>query len=97
MKKTFTLTAALGSAFITTAALSLPAAAADAFGATPLRQGYQLAQADTKAPEGKCGTDKKVADDGKKADGSCGAEKKVEKKKDGKCGEGKCGANKKKQ
>jgi uncharacterized low-complexity protein len=61
-----------------------------------LGQGYQVAEADAKMPEGKCG--------GKQMEeGKCGGSKAMEgasvdkpesKAKDGKCGEGKCGASK---
>ena len=87
---TLALTAALGS--------SGAALAGDnnSFNMQVLGQGYQVAEADTKMPEGKCG--------GKQTqEGRCGASKATEgkggakpepKAKDGKCGEGKCGANK---
>lgn len=82
MKKQALLTLALGSAFA--AAVAVPAhAAGNPFAAKTLDAGYQLAQADTKAKEGKCGEAK------------CGADKKTSKAKDGKCGEAKCGADKK--
>ena len=94
------ITIALGSAFA--AATLLPAhAAGNPFVAKTLDAGYQVAQADTKAKdgkcgEGKCGADKKTtkAKDGKCSEGKCGADK--SKAKDGKCGEGKCGGDKKK-
>ena len=83
MKKKQNLAVAIGSAFAAGALLAPAAQAADnPFGATSLSAGYQLAQADTKAKDGKCG------------EGKCGADK--AKAKDGKCGEGKCGADKKK-
>jgi len=108
MQKKTSLTLALGSVFAA-AAFSPAAIAADSpFTSQKLSAGYQLAQADTKAKDGKCGAGKKSdakcgADkkaDGKcgadkKADGKCGAEK-ADKKRDGKCGESKCGADKKK-
>lgn len=83
-KQTFTALA-IGSTFAAIALTPLGHAASDnPFGATKLQAGYQLAQADTKMKDGKCGEAK------------CGADKKVaEKKKDGKCGEAKCGADKK--
>lgn len=59
------------------------------FAAKTLDSGYQLAQADTKTQDGKCGEAKCGADKAKKgmskdkkADGSCGGDK----KKDGGCG-----------
>ena len=76
------------------------------FAASSLESGYQLAQADTKSKEGKCGEGKcgaKNEESGKKADGKCGEGKcgakggdeesdtDSDKKTDGKCGEGKCG------
>ena len=102
MNKQHLITIALGSAFA--AATLLPAhAAGNPFAAKTLDAGYQVAQADTKAKdgkcgEGKCGGDKKTtkAKDGKCGEGKCGADKKDSKAKDGKCGEGKCGSDKKK-
>ena len=84
MNKQHLLTIALGSAFA--AATTLPAhAAGNPFAAKSLDAGYQIAQADTKTKDGKCG------------EGKCGADKKSGgKAKDGKCGEGKCGGDKKK-
>lgn len=81
---------ALGTAF---AAVSLSAHAAvgsNPFATQTLDSGYQLAQADTKAQDGKCGEAKCGADKkakksmnkDKKMDGSCGGDK----KKDGQCG-----------
>jgi uncharacterized low-complexity protein len=100
MNKQHLITIALGSAFA--AATLLPAhAAGNPFAAKTLDAGYQVAQADTKAKdgkcgEGKCGGDKKTtkAKDGKCGEGKCGGDK--GKAKDGKCGEGKCGGDKKK-
>lgn len=67
------------------------------FSANSLESGYQLAQADTKAREGKCGEGKCGAkEESKKAEGKCGegkcGAKDDSKKAEGKCGEGKCGA-----
>lgn len=83
MNKQQLITLALGSAFA--AVTALPAhAAGNPFAAKSLDAGYQVAQADMKAKDGKCGEAK------------CGADKKgATKAKDGKCGEGKCGADKK--
>ncbi|HNI51888.1 MAG TPA: hypothetical protein PLE72_11795 [Azospira sp.] len=76
----------LGAFAAASVALSpLASAAENPFQIGKLEAGYQLAQADTKAKDGKCGEAK------------CGAEKKADKKKDGKCGEAKCGADKKKE
>lgn len=99
MKKTSALTAALAASV----AFGAAHAADNPFAAKPLEGGYQLAQADTKTQDGKCGGDKKSAagksahkadkkmDDktamDKKADGACGADKKAD---------GSCGADKKK-
>jgi len=102
MDKQHLITIALGSAFA--AATLLPVhAAGNPFAAKTLDAGYQVAQADTKAKdgkcgEGKCGGDKKAtkAKDGKCGEGKCGGDKKATKAKDGKCGEGKCGGDKKK-
>ena len=70
------------------------------FAAQSLSQGYQVAAADQKAPEGSCGGN------AKSQEGSCGAEKgnkpaktekpaKASKGMEGRCGEGKCGGNRK--
>jgi len=84
MKKHSFVSLAIGSAFAATTLSPLAHAADNPFGAQKLEAGYQLAQADTKQKDGKCGEAK------------CGADKKAaEKKKDGKCGEAKCGADKK--
>jgi len=86
---TLALSAALGSSGVALAGDS-------PFGLQLLGHGYQVAEADGKAPEGKCGA--KQTEEGK-----CGATKAGEatrgakqepKAKEGKCGEGKCGANK---
>jgi uncharacterized low-complexity protein len=87
------LTAALGAS---TAAL----ADDNPFGMQTLDHGYLLADANTKAEDGKCGEGKCGAEteakakDGKCGEGKCGADKKTadSKAQDGKCGEGKCGA-----
>jgi uncharacterized low-complexity protein len=96
MKKSI-VSIAVGSAFVASAALAPIANAADnPFSGAKLEGGYQLAQADTKTKDAKCGGEKgKEAKCGgdKAKDGKCGADK----KKDGKCGEGKCGADKKKE
>ncbi len=91
---TLALTAALGST-------SIAHANGNPFGMQYLDQGYQVAEADTKAKDGKCGEgkcgankDATKAKDGKCGEGKCGANKDATKAKDGKCGEGKCGANK---
>jgi uncharacterized low-complexity protein len=90
---TLALTAALGSS-------GVALAGDNPFGMQTLGQGYQVAEADTKMPEGKCGAMKGEAagaDMDKAKEGKCGdkAESKAQAKaKDGKCGEGKCGANK---
>ena len=90
MKKQNLVSLTVGSAFAAIALSPVAHAADNPFGATQLKAGYQLAQADTKTKDGSCGGSKKM-------DGSCGADKKAaEKKKDGKCGEAKCGADKKK-
>jgi uncharacterized low-complexity protein len=92
---TLALTAALGSS-------GVALAGDNPFGMQTLGQGYQVAEADTKMPEGKCGAMKGEAagadmDKAKAKEGKCGdkAESKAQAKaRDGKCGEGKCGANK---
>lgn len=110
MKKSI-VSIAVGSAFVASAALAPVANAADnPFSGAKLESGYQLAQADTKTKDAKCGGDKgkeakcggDKAKEGKCGEGKCGADKKKEakcggdKKKEGKCGEAKCGADKKK-
>ncbi|MFH1657940.1 HvfA family oxazolone/thioamide-modified RiPP metallophore [Ferribacterium limneticum] len=106
MKTTKILSLAIGSAFAAATLSPLAHAAGDnPFSASKLEAGYQLAQADTKMKDGKCGeakcgADKKAGEkmkDGKCGEAKCGADKKgADKKKDGKCGEAKCGADKKK-
>lgn len=104
MKKQTLTSLAIGSAFAAVALTPVAHAADNPFAAKQLSAGYQLAQADTKGKEGKCGEAKcgaeKKAKDAKcgadkKTDAKCGADKKpADKKADGKCGEAKCGANK---
>ena len=104
MKKQTITSLAIGSAFAAVALTPVAHAADNPFAAKQLSAGYQLAQADTKGKEGKCGEAKcgaeKKAKDAKcgadkKTDAKCGADKKpADKKADGKCGEAKCGANK---
>lgn len=82
------LTAVLGSS-------GLALAGDNPFGMQVLDQGYQVAEADTKAKDGKCGEGKCGSKSEAKAkDGQCGAKSEA-KAKDGKCGEGKCGSGKK--
>ena len=103
MKTKQILSLAIGSAFAAATLSPLAHATDNPFDATRLEAGYQLAQADTKGKDGKCGeakcgADKKAAEkkkDGKCGEAKCGADKKADKKKDGKCGEAKCGADKK--
>ena len=105
MKKNI-VSIAVGSVFVASAALAPVANAADnPFTGAKLDSGYQLAQADTKTKDAKCGADKaKEAKCGgdKAKDGKCGGDKAkdakcgADKKKEGKCGEAKCGADKKK-
>ena len=95
--------AAVGAAFLASAAVNVSAAAdnSNPFAAEELSSGYSLAmnehdqQAGEKEKEGKCGEGK--CGEGKKKEGKCGegkcGEDKMEgKKKEGKCGEGKCGS-----
>lgn len=94
MKKTRTLSLAVGAAFAATALSSVAFAAGNPFAMQKLDAGYQLAAADAdKKMDGKCGDKMKAADE-KMKDGKCGDMKKAAtaKMKDGKCGEGKCGA-----
>lgn len=98
MKKQTLTSLALGSA-LAAASLSPALAASDnPFAATKLEAGYQLAQADDKQQDGKCGeakcgSDKQAADkqkEGKCGEAKCGGDKKpMDKKVDGKCGAGK--------
>ena len=76
MNKQQLITLAMGSAFAAVAAQ----AAGNPFAAKTLDAGYQVAQADMKAKDGKCGEAKCGAD--KKKEASCGADK----KKDASCG-----------
>lgn len=94
------LAAAVGAAFLASAAMSANAdnAGANPFAAEELPSGYNLAmlqdeegkKKEGKCGEGRCGEDKKK--EGKCGEGRCGEGKKEEgKKKEGKCGEGRCG------
>ncbi len=103
MKKQKLLSLFVGSSFAAVALAPVVYAVENPFAATKLESGYQLAQADTKGKEGKCGEakcggEKKAAEkkrDGKCGEAKCGADKKpADKKADGKCGEAKCGAKK---
>ncbi len=69
MKKQTLTSLAIGSAFAAVALTPVAHAADNPFAAKQLNAGYQLAQADTKGKEGKCG------------EGKCGAEKKAADKK----------------
>ena len=88
---TLALTTALGSS-------GVALAGDNPFGMQTLGQGYQVAEADAKMPEGKCGGMKGEsagADMDKAKEGKCGDKAKAQAKaRDGKCGEGKCGASK---
>lgn len=108
MKKQNFASLAAASAFAAVALTPVANAADNPFSASQLQAGYQLAQADTKGTDGKCGAKKSDAKCGadKKADAKCGADKKsdakcgADKKADAKCGadkksaDGKCGAAK---
>ena len=102
-KKNFTpLAAAVGAAFLASAALSTVASASEnPFASQQLTVGYNLAEkaAEGKCGEGKCGEGKcgenKAEKEGKCGEGKCGEGKKAGKAdKEGKCGEGKCGEGK---
>ena len=80
MNKQQLLTLALGSAFAAVAAVPAQAAG-NPFAAKSLDAGYQVAQADTKAKDGKCG-EAKCGADKKAKEASCGGDK----KKDASCG-----------
>lgn len=78
MSRKTLISAAIGTAFVATMSAAPIASAADnPFALSGLSSGYQVAQAATKAKDGKCG------------EGKCGAAK--AKAMEGKCGEGKCG------
>jgi len=93
MKKQNLVSLAVGSAFAAAALTPMAHATSDnPFGATRLQAGYQLAEADTKTKDGKCGADKKAAE------AKCGADKKAVEAKcgaDKRAAEAKCGADKK--
>jgi uncharacterized low-complexity protein len=78
MKNATLVSAVLGST-LAAVAMTQAKAADNPFAATPLKAGYQLAQADKKA-DGKCGEAKCGAD--KRKESACGADK----KKDASCG-----------
>jgi uncharacterized low-complexity protein len=97
------LAAALGAAFLATAIAPTASAEVNPFTANSLTSGYDLANYAHHGEEGKCGGDKKAAQEGKCGEGKCGENKAAkegkcggDKKaaKEGKCGEGKCGDNK---
>ncbi len=94
MKKS--LSVAMGATFAAAMTASPAAFSADAnpFGMQNLESGYmQVAEAEGKCGEGKCGGDK-AKKEGKCGEGKCGGDKA---KKEGKCGEGKCGGDKAKE
>lgn len=82
-----TIALALSGAFALSIGAATVNAAENPFAIKSLSSGYQVADADTKAKDGKCG------------EGKCSAEMKKEhaKDKEGKCGEGKCSAEMKKE
>ena len=85
-----TIALAIGGAFALSIAATSAQAGANPFNAKTLSSGYQVAEADTKMKDGKCGTGKcganKKANMEKAHEGSCSAEK---------AAEGKCSAEKK--
>lgn len=87
MNKQIITSIALGSAVAFTSMGVSAASAENPFSAVKLSSGYQLAEADDKMKEGKCG-------EGKSSDGKCGGDKSMhgaaDKKADGKCGGEKC-------
>ena len=100
-----TLSLALTALIGATGIASHAQAAGSPFAMQTLNHGYQIAAADDKAMEGKCGG--KQAAEGKCGEGKCGGSKAKSKAKavEGKCGgekgkagakgmEGKCGGNK---
>lgn len=90
---------ALTSAFALSMATTTVNATNNPFAAKTLTQGYQVADSDMKAKDGKCGTGKCGASKSEKAtEASCGKDKAAE----GKCSaekakEGKCSADKAKE
>ena len=97
MKTTQFTSLAMVSAFAAATLSPLAHAGENPFGATKLDTGYQLAQADTKKKDGKCG-EAKCGAEKKAAEAKCGADKKAAEAKcgaDKKAAEGKCGADKK--
>lgn len=106
MKKQVLTSLALGSAVAFTSMSASAAGVDNPFSMAKLSQGYQVAEADAKTMEGKCGADKAGE---KMMDGKCGGDKADHadmKKKDGQCGgdkadggamkkkDGKCGEGK---
>ena len=78
------LAVAMGAAFVTSlAGTNIANAAENPFAMSELSSGYMVAE----MAEGKCGGEKKAAEEGKCGEGKCGAEKKT-------TAEGKCGADK---
>ncbi len=94
MKKQNLVSLAIGSAFAAVALTPIAHAADNPFSADKLEAGYQLAQADTKTKDGKCGEGKCGGKTEMKQnmEGKCGGKKAEQ---EGKCGEGKCGSSKK--
>lgn len=102
MKKHVITSLALGSAVAFTSLSASAASVENPFSMVKLSSGYQVAEAEAKMMDGKCGADKAGESGTKKMDGKCGEGKHGDdkaasesmKKKDGKCGEGKCGGKK---
>ena len=96
-----TMTAILGTAFVTALSAGSVSAAENPFASAELAQGYQLAaHGEGKCGEGKCGAKSdsegkcgaKSESEGKCGEGKCGAKSESKAKhSEGKCGEGKCG------
>lgn len=80
-----TIALALSGAFALSIGVATVNAAENPFAIKSLSNGYQVADADSKAKDGSC------------SEGKCSAEMKKDhaKAKEGKCGEGKCSAEKK--
>jgi uncharacterized low-complexity protein len=98
MNRKTKLALAVGSTLATSVALAPAQAASNPFALTALSSGYQLAQADAKQQDGKCGEAKCGANKAKETkEAACGANK----AKEGSCGadpkmkEAACGGNKK--
>ncbi len=94
MNKQLLIRVSLASSVALTAAAAMAQAEVNPFQSKHLPSGYQLAAADDKSEEGKCGEGKCGGDAAseKDAEGKCGGDAATDKDAEGKCGEGKCGS-----